>query len=134
MNLFKFIPTLIYICVIWIVSSGPIEFHVAGGFDKVLHLIEYSILGVLLAFGIELRMKEFPEKIYFILFIGLLFGMMDEIHQYYVPSRTFDLFDLFADIAGVMIGALIYLFFTHILQIVNELKSLFEKGFKVFKC
>lgn len=130
MKPYKFIPTFIYILFIWILSSGPVEINSFGNFDKVLHLIEYAILGVLLSYGVDLNAKEFPEKIYFILFVGLLFGLLDEIHQYYVPSRTFDIFDIFADVAGIIIGAFLYILFTQILQIVNELKHHLFKCFK----
>jgi VanZ family protein len=37
--------------------------------------------------------------------IAVLYGASDEIHQYFVPGRVCDIFDLVADSIGGFIGA-----------------------------
>jgi VanZ family protein len=36
----------------------------------------------------------------------LLYGATDEIHQYFVPSRSCDIFDWFADATGALLATL----------------------------
>ena len=74
-------------------------------FDKVLHLVEYGILGFLLYRA--LREESWTGKPILLAFvIGMAYGITDEFHQYFVPTRESDPFDLLADSAGSGIGAL----------------------------
>ena len=78
--------------------------------DKLLHVFAYAILGILFfrAYG------TLPLKNNQSLLIGLsilsavLFGLSDEIHQYFVPARHADLWDLVADMIGVLSGVFLY--------------------------
>lgn len=64
--------------------------------DKLLHLAEYFVLGVLA----YLSFKRFSWP----LFIGLiLFACFDEIWQSFIPGRRPSVFDVAADILGIMI-------------------------------
>lgn len=73
-------------------------------FDKVLHFTEYGIFGVLLFFAIkEEGWTQRPLLLVFI--IGTLYGLSDEFHQYFVPTRESDVLDLLADAAGSSCGA-----------------------------
>jgi VanZ family protein len=64
--------------------------------DKLLHLTEYFILAVLA----YLSFKKFSKT----LIIGLiLFAIMDEIWQSFIPGRWPSVFDVVADILGMMI-------------------------------
>jgi len=36
------------------------------------------------------------------------YGISDEIHQYYVPSRNADILDVIADILGALCGVYLY--------------------------
>ncbi len=64
-----------------------------------LHFFEFSLLGFL-AFK-----SASNYKLSFL--IGTLYGISDEIHQYFVPLRVFDIFDIFADSLGSLIGSLV---------------------------
>lgn len=96
----KYIPSILWMAVIFILSSIPgpkLPVLPFPGFDKLAHAGEYAILGFLLALAFEKR--------WFIAFvIGMIYGLLDEIHQLFVPFREFDLLDLSSDIAGVIIG------------------------------
>jgi len=78
------------------ITGGPPSFP---HFDKVMHFLIYAILGGLTV----LRFSGF----YFPFILGSAFGLSDEIHQLFVPSRSFDLLDLAADIVGVIAGILV---------------------------
>ena len=63
-------------------------------FDKVGHFGLYFILGLL-------SLKPFLEQKVRVSSFCILFGLIEETHQYFIPSRHFDLLDWMADIAGV---------------------------------
>ena len=68
-------------------------------FTELVHVVEYSILGVL-------WYRVLKEKIYVILIIGILYGITDEIHQFFVPFRVFSVLDMIMDAIGVCIGVI----------------------------
>ncbi|NOZ62334.1 MAG: VanZ family protein [Calditrichaeota bacterium] len=73
--------------------------------DKVAHAIEYAILAALLLRAFKyLPCGNFSFRaLSLTLIVGASYAMLDEIHQYFVPGRTADIFDVAADIAGVII-------------------------------
>ncbi len=85
------------------VSSIPGNSFPKGWFsfalqDKVYHLIEYFVLGVLgyLSFN-----KSIGNKI---MIYCILFGIFDELYQGLIPGRFPNAFDAIADGLGVVIG------------------------------
>ena len=69
------------------------------GADKVVHCILYFGLGTLLQLALNKRTVVF--------FLGVTYGILDEIHQLYVPGRSCDPWDMVADGAGILIGIFI---------------------------
>ena len=98
--------TVLYMGAIFFFSAQPnpsLPDRISGG-GFLLHLIEYGILGLLLSWalansGVERRL------ILYVFFVGLLYGAMDEFHQYFVPERNASLLDVSADGLGCLIGA-----------------------------
>lgn len=83
-------------------------FHVVGMIpygDKIAHAILYGIMAYLLNYGLN-------GKRWFRLEIGSLivfsFALIEEVSQLYFPSRTFDWFDLLADVVGIVVATVIY--------------------------
>lgn len=79
--------------------------------DKVIHGLIFFILATL--FLIAARKERFlripPDKIYIIIIpLILLVAIMTEGLQYFIPGRMSDLNDLIANIAGVLLGVLVY--------------------------
>ena len=76
--------------------------HIPYG-DKVMHGFLYGTMALLLNYGLNYK----SHKIIFNLQLGavivLLFATIEEITQYWLPSRTFDLVDLLADFIGVIL-------------------------------
>ncbi|MGH1363372.1 MAG: VanZ family protein [Calditrichia bacterium] len=79
--------------------------------DKYSHLIAYAVFGWLIAraFYFQDRYPVLREKWGRFTFItGSLYGISDEVHQYFVPGRFADPLDALADAAGVAIAVWIF--------------------------
>ncbi|MEA1925395.1 MAG: VanZ family protein [Candidatus Altiarchaeota archaeon] len=102
--------TLFYMLLIYVLSSisHPPQ-PVANSYAPMLeHIIEYSILGFLLHTLIS-STRDYTKLRVFILAVLLasLYGLTDEIHQFFVSGRVCSLDDLVADTLGSLIGAFI---------------------------
>ena len=71
--------------------------------DKIIHFAEYFILGFLLINLFMIKPVTRNILIFSILFL-LLFPLVDEILQYYTPTRIPDIYDCMADICGGFTG------------------------------
>ena len=78
--------------------------------DKLLHLLEYSVLGILLVRAIALSFKyRSLEHLTFMAFVlGSLYAVSDEWHQSFVPLRDASIYDWMADSMGVLLGAYVF--------------------------
>lgn len=101
------VPAVLYCGVIFWLSATPdpgeppFEFP---GMDKVIHMTVYAGLAALVSVGLRrsnpglgLRPQFFIPVIF-----AALYGLSDEIHQIYVPLRSFDVLDLVANTAGAL--------------------------------
>lgn len=108
-------PLLLYCLLIFWLSaqSDPGRLSPFAVPDKIAHLLEYTVFGFLL-----MRMLVYlkPERgvvqhLIWVLSGALLYGLGDEIHQYFVPGREFSWMDLLADGAGGYLGARLWMIF-----------------------
>lgn len=74
--------------------------------DKILHLAAYAALAVLtfraLTGGLPAKLTRSAVVATLLITIG--YGVTDEVHQMFVPLRSPELYDLFADAAGAVAG------------------------------
>ena len=77
--------------------------------DKLLHIIEYFLLGFLL-FNSLISKTQFPGLL--CLFLGVGFAVMDEIYQSTVFGRFSSSFDVIADFIGLTLSILSNKIFT----------------------
>lgn len=105
------LPALLYMGVIWILSSfavieTPFELDQFPHHDKVIHFFEYAGLAFFIAHAVMRTWSEHSRIRVAALAVLLtsMFGLSDEIHQSFVPGRHADVFDLVADIAGSLAG------------------------------
>jgi VanZ family protein len=70
--------------------------------DKAAHFVLYGLLGVLATRGWQKAGRK-PHLVLPIVF-ALTVGAADELHQRSVADRSSDVFDWFADAAGIMTG------------------------------
>ena len=112
-RLFYWIPVMGYCLLIFVQSSYPSAPRPEDlpHTDKLLHFLAYAILGVLFfrAFGNTLQGKADSRLLMILSIIGAsLYGISDEIHQHYVPSRHADMADILADTIGGIYGVFFY--------------------------
>jgi polysaccharide biosynthesis protein VpsQ len=71
------------------------------------HLFEFGILYFLLIMSVLSygHLKKWMEVI--IIIISLLYGLVDELHQIFVPFRSFSIFDLIKNAIGVFVVAIL---------------------------
>lgn len=114
MKTFRYkIPIIAYSVLIFIISSlslNEVPSLKIGLLDKLVHFGEYTIYGLLLmlAFATAKSNKIVRYSISLSLCVGILFGLLDEIHQYFVPGRTCSVLDLLADVIGVWFGTFLF--------------------------
>ena len=74
--------------------------------DKLVHMFLFAILFLEWRFAFNSRLKFYT---FWLLFAVVTYGLAVElIQKYWIPSRTFDLYDLLADTIGALAGWLIY--------------------------
>ncbi len=77
--------------------------------DKLLHIIEYAILGYLLARAGK-NSSSLRLRVHFRVFavsVALLYGLTDEFHQLFVPGRVVEGLDVVADTIGAFLGQMV---------------------------
>ena len=72
--------------------------------DKLIHLIEYFILGILAMKSLK---KVNLNSVILVIIFGILFGSIDEFLQSFISGRFSSVFDVLADAIGTAIGALL---------------------------
>lgn len=70
--------------------------------DKAAHFLFYGVLGALAIYGWR-RAGRWPA-IYLLIACAILVGAADELNQSRIEGRTADVFDWFADTAGIFAG------------------------------
>jgi VanZ family protein len=75
--------------------------------DKVLHMVEYAILGGLCyrAFRWASGPMAAGRAVVLAILTASLYGLTDELHQVFVPAREAGWLDWLADTAGAAVGA-----------------------------
>jgi VanZ family protein len=120
-----FVPAILFYLLIFFVSAQDGAVKLPGhGLDKVAHFIEFSILGFFLSVGFFRTLSlTLRAKVLLVVFTGCALGALDEFHQSRVPERSSDIFDSFADAAGVLVGIVVYLYFAEKRKSTREKKK-----------
>jgi hypothetical protein len=72
------------------------------------HVIEYLLLGLCAARAIFWK-REIVLSPFFLSFGACsIYALSDEIHQFFVPGRAFEVQDLVLDACGILFGLIIY--------------------------
>ncbi len=109
-KLFLIIPLLVWMGVIYYLSSVPGTSIKTTVPDYLVHMVEYGILAILMyritVFVCGLSIKS---NIITVILAGF-YGVIDEVHQLFVPGRTSTLRDIVFDIIGAVLS-LLFLWF-----------------------
>jgi len=91
--------------------------HIPYG-DKIAHALLYGVMALLLNYALGFHKVRLPTHLfkpfskihgalanapYMSSLVVLTFATLEEFSQYFIPSRTFDMGDLLADFAGVVL-------------------------------
>lgn len=76
---------------------------------KIAHFTEYAILGLLAARAFRTSPRRAISERWFLICATLIvvYALMDEYHQSFVPSRTASVFDSLIDMAGGLTALLV---------------------------
>lgn len=113
MRMLPDLAPLIAYCTFIVIQShlpSPVELPEISHLDKLLHFGAYGVMAVLFY---RTYLAGWPRASKWTLLWGsalsaALFGLSDEIHQFFVPYRTADALDFLADALGAFSGALVY--------------------------
>ncbi|GJQ64459.1 MAG: teicoplanin resistance protein VanZ [Melioribacteraceae bacterium] len=108
-----YIPLIVYWIILFTATSLPgrslPKLFITFG-DKLKHFAAYLILAILLSITLRLQNK-YPrlkdEYVKYTVVISSIYGIFDEIHQIFIPGRSFDLLDYVADLAGIALGTIV---------------------------
>ena len=101
-KIIKFIPAILWMSFIFYLSSrqttgiGGDSYWLRFFILKSFHVIEYAILFILIYFALQKPKTS--------ILISYLYGVSDEIHQYFVIGRTSRFRDTLFDLLGILIG------------------------------
>ncbi len=106
-----YIPLAVYWTLLLVGTSLPADSVPGFGIgDKLLHFFAYFVLTVLLSLTLLMQNKYHFLKEKYILFsiiIASVYGLLDEIHQSYIPGRSNDILDWIADTLGAITAVLL---------------------------
>jgi len=111
--LWYWLPVLVYVTAIFVVSSmssPPNPIHVPNS-DKIYHMCEYGLLGVLVGRALRQSVAPYSRLAASIMTVSLvmMIGASDEYYQSFVPGRECDVFDWLTDsTAGVLSQVLLW--------------------------
>ncbi|CAA6821393.1 MAG: Trypsin [uncultured Sulfurovum sp.] len=108
LSFFLFIGFIIYLAD---TADHNFAFRMIGAIpygDKLMHALLYGVMALLLNYGLNFRSHNFLG---FNMQVGALivlaFAGLEELSQYWFPSRTCDLMDFIADTVGVVLFSFI---------------------------
>jgi len=108
----KRLPALIWAILIFIASSVPRVPELKIGIkhtDKIIHFVEFGIFGVLLLLFFSRDGKLTKGNVAISFLAGVIWAVLDEYHQSFVPGRDPSIFDLTADVIGIFFFQFVFL-------------------------
>ncbi|MFO7963147.1 MAG: VanZ family protein [Desulfobacterales bacterium] len=95
-------------------SASPQALPSFANADKIMHFIAFFILGILFFRAYRAWKMKPLYLVVLTLISSTLFGALIEIRQYYLPYRSAEINDIFADVVGCLAGIAVYLVFIRI--------------------
>ena len=111
-----YLPVLFWLVLIFVIPTitragniNRIPYHL----DKVVHFLEFGILGVLLAraFYLGVLKGELKRALLLSLGIAIFIAGADEFYQIYVPGRIASFYDFVADVIGITSSQILFRYY-----------------------
>ena len=101
---------ILYMIAIFILSSMPADAVIElprwdSLIKESLHLVEFGILYTLLFLAALTFSEITPKRNLILILVSSLYGLSDEIHQYFVPYRSATVIDVVKNIIGVLVAS-----------------------------
>ena len=83
----------------------------AGGnpwIARAYHFIVFFLLGFFLFIAIKGDSKLTKKHIFLVLIISIIYALLDEFHQMFVPGRDANVVDILTDTLGIISSIIIY--------------------------
>ncbi|TKB06064.1 VanZ family protein [Desulforhopalus sp. IMCC35007] len=114
-KIYKIVPMIVVMGTIFFLSSKPgdeIHLPAFAYSDLVAHMIAYAALGATVCFAWKDDFKQSQpfKAVAYTIVVCLLYGISDEFHQYFVPSRFVSILDVCADTFGGVLASVTWLF------------------------
>ena len=103
------LPPILWLLLIFLLSAAPylhLRIKTPPGTDKIVHAFIYFVLCWLSrrAFFHQSAIPAFRRSATLGAFVfTVVYGVLDEYHQAFVPGRTADIYDLMADAGGALL-------------------------------
>ena len=111
-----YLPLAVYWLMIFIATSIPADRLPSIGLsDKINHFIAYFALSILINLSLIYQRKSrllFDKAVTATIILCLLYGVIDELHQMFIPGRFAETLDWFADSLGAISGVVLVKFLT----------------------
>lgn len=121
-----YIPLTIYWLILLTATSLPVNrLPIIRLSDKLNHFIAYFGLAILLNLTLIYQRKSrllFNRASLITIIICLFYGIVDELHQMFIPGRFADTMDWIADSSGTIFGVLVLNFLINRLKYQPEFK------------
>lgn len=101
---------LAWMVLIWTLSSLPAEDIPSvkiWGIDKIAHLGIYLVWGIWTVLFLH-KSKASKAVVWSVFALMLIIAALDEYHQHFIPGRQVSVYDLLANIAGLVIAFGLY--------------------------
>ena len=106
-----YVPLIVYWIMLFIATTLPVSsLPSVDVSDKLKHFGAFFGLSVLLSLTLIYQNKVLLLKKYFLvaaLITSSVYGLLDEIHQSFIPGRNSEFLDWFADSLGAVAGVFI---------------------------
>jgi VanZ family protein len=108
------LPVVLYGGLIFSLSSGPVPSADLKNIpDYYLHFLEYCLFSTATFWAIHEGFRPVKGRGSYWLpaVLTILFGISDELHQMFVPSRVTSVLDILADSVGAAAGTMVAVFY-----------------------
>jgi len=72
------------------------------------HVAQFAIFGFLLARAVSWKSALTKRDFWIVFLLSVAYALSDEVHQFFVPLRAFQLTDILMDSIGGVMGMLLY--------------------------
>jgi len=110
--LIAWLPAVFYTLLIWWLSSQQLDLAFMRRVplqDKGVHFLEYGALSFFIVHAIAVTWPGRGISTLLTAVVATIgLGLLDELHQSFVPGRSSDVLDLVADTIGATVAVLVY--------------------------